>query len=136
MIVAFGIMAFVVQLATAAPPPIPPILRIELTVDHGKGPKSLSIYDGEYLRVDFLEAPNEPVTQVWWSRDDWNSFSKSLSSKKIATRGKVTLKASSPEGTLVVGEIEKRVLGPAAAKTAREAAERFLQDQLRRKDNK
>jgi hypothetical protein len=74
------------------------------------------------------------MKQVWWSKDDWKQFTQVLTAKNIATRGKVNLKGKSPEGIIVLGEIAKRVLAPAASNEARKAAEQLRQEQLKRKD--
>ena len=132
----FLLLATGLHQVPAAPPLIAPLLRIELAMENEKPPKSLAIFAGEYLRVDYMETPDAPMKQVWWSKDDWKQFTQALAAKKIATAGKVNLKVASPEGAAVVGEIEKRVLGPAATKAAREAAERERQELLKRQDLK
>ena len=57
-------MFAVVSLLLAAPPPLTPLVRVEFDVADGRPARVFEVFDGEFLRADWVDKKTGKVDQV------------------------------------------------------------------------
>jgi hypothetical protein len=130
-----SLLAFL-TLTAAATPLIPPVLHLQIAASDTEPAQDLKVFAGEFHRVDYTSGKDAKLQQIYWTPKESAEFSKFLADRKLATKGKVTLAAGSPDAAAVSAEIKNRVLTPASAKAKKDNDIQKKLEELKKSDQK